>query len=52
MEEGGRMKEKDDQQLLEALQPPLNLKELLIGLYSGNIFFYDNAMFAAGFEQK
>ncbi|KAL9448497.1 hypothetical protein AB3S75_015896 [Citrus x aurantiifolia] len=35
-ESGGRRKNEHDQLLLEALQPPLNLKELFIGSYGGN----------------
>ncbi|XP_052296727.1 putative disease resistance RPP13-like protein 1 isoform X1 [Citrus sinensis] len=39
-EEGGeRRKNEDDQVLLEALQPPLNLKELEIEYYRGNTVF-------------
>ncbi|KAH9684960.1 hypothetical protein KPL70_013753 [Citrus sinensis] len=36
---GGRRKNEDDQLLLEALQPPLNLKELEIHYYGGNTVF-------------
>ncbi|XP_024040027.1 putative disease resistance RPP13-like protein 1 [Citrus clementina] len=38
-EEGERRKNEDDQLLLEALQPPLNLKELEIEYYRGNTVF-------------
>ncbi|XP_024039286.1 disease resistance protein RGA2-like [Citrus clementina] len=36
--EEGRRKNEKDKQLLEALQPPLNVEELRIWLYRGNIF--------------
>ncbi|KAH9751819.1 hypothetical protein KPL71_014452 [Citrus sinensis] len=36
--EAGRRKNEKDKQLLEALQPPLNVEELRIILYGGNIF--------------